>query len=722
MTNDDALIPSAGDDTYWANAPIDKLSSTVLTAANRYYSEISTRGLWRLWRQVYRSYFGLSEWGDQHEASLISFLGGDGELLSVRINHLRRLVRRQVTMATANPPGLNPKPTNSDFASQKQVPVARNVVDHYVREKHVVPILRDGLEAVRLFGEAYACVDWDHNAGPVVEETPIVHETQPLDDDGQPLTHEDGTPIMPGDPTGETRTVYEGDIVIGYETPVNIIRPTGCSGDMPWVIRRQMVNKWDLIAVYPEKKDAIINIARRTEDMGFSFLGADEYSPDTIAVYHFYHAPCPAVPGGRYALIASEDVQLTDGPLPYEEIPVYRMTAGDMIGTDTGYSEAWDMLALQAASDAAVSSLLTINDAFAIPNVAVEQGTDIASAALTGGMRRWDYPQGGKPPQVINLQEFPNGTFQLVEMFRGDMEAIANLNSSALGDPTSNVKSGAMAALLKSEAVEANSGLQQTFFNALEKVGTAIIRILKRYADAPRLIAIAGRDQQDGLLAFKKADIADIDRVVVHVGSSMLRTAEGRWALFEMGMGKGELTLADGIEMLETGSLPEKYQRTTGQKSLIRKENETLMMGPPVGMSPAVEGQQAAQGVIPLMTDDHPAHIVGHACILDSPAAREKPEVFNATMAHIMEHVTLMETMDPRIALILGIKMLPPPDAVQPPPEGQQEPPQGPQPQGEPTPPPGADGEQAPAAQPAQQAQQGRPAPQGRPMPQGGMQ
>lgn len=722
MNTDESLIQSSSDDTYWANKPIEELSTTVLGAANRYYAEISGRGLWRLWRQVYRSYFGLSEWGEEHAASLISFLGGDGEVLSVRINHLRRLVRRRVTMATASPPGLNPRPTNSDFASAKQVPVARNVVDYFVREKTVVPILRDGLEAVCLFGEAYACVDWDHNAGPVVSETPIVYETQPLDDSGAPLMNPDGTPVLPGDPTGEVKVAYQGDLVIGYETPISIIRPNGCNGAMPWVIRRQFVNKWDLIAVYPEKTDAILNIARRVEDMGFGFFSPEEQSPDTIAVYHFYHAPTPAVPGGRYALIASDDCFLTDGPLPYEEIPIYRMTAGDMIGTDTGYSDTWDMLAIQAACDSAVSSLLTINDAFAIPNVAVEQGTDIASSALTGGMRRWDYPAGGKPPQVINLQEFPNGTFQLVEMFRGDMEALANLNSSALGDPTSNVKSGAMAALLKSEAVEANSGLQQTFFNALERVGTAIIRILKRYADAPRLIAIAGRDQQDGLIEFKKEDIANIDRVIVNAGSSMLRTSEGRWALFEIGLGKGELTLADGIEMLETGAIPEKYQRTNGQKSLVRKENETLMMGPPVGPSPAVPGQQAAQGVIPLMTDDHPAHILGHACILDSPAAREKPEVFNATMAHIMEHVALMETMDPRIALILGIKMLPPPDAVQPMPEGQGEQQGGPQPQAEPQPPPGADGEPAQQAPQARQAQPARPAPQGRPAAQGGMQ
>lgn len=95
-----------------------------------------------------------------------------------------------------------------------------------------------------------------------------------------------------------------------------------------------------------------------------------------------------------------------------------------------------------------------------------------------------------------------------------------------------------------------------------------------------------------------------------------------------------------------------------------------------------LENEQLMEGVSQqaLLTDDHPMHILEHACVLNSPETRQNPQIVQAVLAHIQEHMDLGKSMDPMLANSLKqVSMFQPP----PPPPG------GPAPEGMPIPPAG---------------------------------
>jgi hypothetical protein len=70
-------------------------------------------------------------------------------------------------------------------------------------------------------------------------------------------------------------------------------------------------------------------------------------SSDDIAIYHFWHKKDATLPNGRYVICLEDGTVLFDGDLPYESIPVRRITTGDLMGTSFGYSPMFDLLVLQ---------------------------------------------------------------------------------------------------------------------------------------------------------------------------------------------------------------------------------------------------------------------------------------------------------------------------------------------------------------------------------------
>ena len=53
-------------------------------------------------------------------------------------------------------------------------------------------------------------------------------------------------------------------------------------------------------------------------------------------------------------------------------------------------------------------------------------------------------------------------------------------------------------------------------------------------------------------------------------------------------------------------------------------------------------------------------HIQEHKQLLDSPEARNNPELVMGVLAHIQEHINQMRTGDPDLFAILGMQNLPP--------------------------------------------------------------
>ena len=231
------------------------------------------------------------------------------------------------------------------------------------------------------------------------------------------------------------------------------------------------------------------------------------------------------MPDGRYILALSSDIILIDAPIPYREIPVYRIVPAEILGTPYGYTPMFDVYPLQEQLNASYSTVATNQNAFATQNVFVPRGADISVSSLEGGL---NIIEGNARPEPLNLTNTPAEVFTMIRETIQNMETLTGINSVTRGNPEYSLKSGTALAMVQSMALQFNAPIQQRYVRLLEDVGTGLINILKDYANTPKLVALVGRNKRPLLKEFTGQQIENISRVVVDIGNPLSKTIAGR--------------------------------------------------------------------------------------------------------------------------------------------------------------------------------------------------
>jgi len=142
------------------------------------------------------------------------------------------------------------------------------------------------------------------------------------------------------------------------------------------------------------------------------------------------------------------------------------------------------------------------------------------------------------------------------------------------------------------------------------------------------------------------------------MGNALQRTLAGRENIAKDWLQAGFIKNPDEyLQVYNTGKLEPIIEDKLSEMLLIRSENEMLADG----KKPLV-----------MVTDNHPAHIVGHNTVGQRPDRENlPPEVAQVTTEHIQEHIESYRTLDPILAQILGYPPPPPPPMPQEMPMGQ---------------------------------------------------
>lgn len=679
---------------YWAAAPNDEIVKKCQPRIDNYYDWMRSSGRYSLWSRVHRQYYaGVIEGGA---------LGTDGdqdELISMNVNDFRNLGRHLISMITAQRPHFEPKAVNADHKSQTQTILAQGILDYVLKEKNLENVAEECLEMSLLQGDAWIAADWDATAG----------REYSVDPDGQSITK-------------------TGDLVYRAYGPMDMVRDftKGREEEHTWYIARHWVNRYDLAARYPEHAEKIIGLPTKLDPIKRPrfvnmFVNLYRYDTEDVEVFDLYHDRTPALPDGRkvtFVLDAGDMPPLFDGPLPYDDLSLYRMTPAFMHGTSHGYSPLYDLLSLQEAENALWSTLASNISTFGVQNILVPLGSNL-DVNNFGGLKIIKYDPKAGPPQGLNLVQNSPDTYKLLELVTRAAETISGINSVARGNPESSLKSGAALALIQSQAIQFSVDLQKGWVRLLESTGTGTVRLYRRFAEAPQVAELTGAGNRGYLREFTRKDLDRISRVTVDLGNALQRTVAGRVQIAELLGQKGLLkTPEEYIQVLTTGRLEPVLEASQKEMLAIKAENEKLSEGasatppPPTGM-PTMSGPiPMGMGVTPTMpeipaviamiTDNHPAHIREHAAVVSSPESRETPAVVQATLQHIQQHVDLWQQMPPAMAMALQI---PPPPAL-PPPPGAPVPgpgPGGPPPQKTEAPPSGGAPEPPPSMAPQEQ-------------------
>jgi hypothetical protein len=416
-----------------------------------------------------------------------------------------------------------------------------------------------------------------------------------------------------------------------------------------WRIVREKRSRWELAALWPEHA-AKIKAVRSTDEYMIEYVfGFDDQaiSTDDVLVRHFYHARSPALPEGRYVGIVG-DIVLWDLPLPYEHVPVVELCPARYIGTAFGYSDSWDLCAINQMLDQLVSDIATNLSSFGRQVIVVDEGTDYDLDAIANGARVLTKTPSAAMPQAMQFATVPEFSATFVNYLHQRFQSVSGLNSVARGDPSANIKSGTMAALFHSIALEFQSGAQAAVDSHREKLANLILDVLKRYAEHPFVIEVAGADERPYLRSFTKQKLMGVRKVTLKTANPMMRSQAGRLELYGM-LSKipgAVKTPEQAIEIITSGQFKPVYKAARTALLRIGWENEEMLRG----VNPQV------------MSSDNPfKHIPEHLSVLDAPQSAQNKAVVAAVLGHILQHLEIYRSMDPTLAGILGFPAPPQP-------------------------------------------------------------
>jgi hypothetical protein len=606
--------------SYFASLPTEQVGEELVKRVKHYYHLLELNNHLPKIRRAYRMYYGL---GDAN-SSFIREGGEQGELLEIRINHLRSILNHILVLTTQNRPALKATAINSDYSSLADAKLGDSLLDYYFKTRNIEEILKDATELALITGKGYVTMRWNTQRG---EEYGVHPDTGAV--------------------------IYDGDVEAGAKSCLEVAhdifeeRPS-------WYIVRELRNKWDLAAQYPELADRIGALSNADDDASIHFNHYLVDDDDNIVPhYTFYHAKSPAMPQGRIVEFLDGDLVLMDGPLPYREPPVYSIAPGKIRGTQLGYSPGFDLLAINDALNELHSAILTNQSTFATNNIWVRPGSNVETAQLAGGL---NLIESDEKPEVINLGETRGETFKYAEILQKQMETLSGINDVLRGNPQASLESGSALALVASQALAYNSGLQASFGDLLKYVGNAIIYLLQDYASTPKVATIVGIANRSMLKEFTGENLKGIDRVVVEEVSAVSRTTAGRMQLAENLLNSGLITRPEEyLTLVETGSIEPLLQSRTTETMLVRQENEALRDG---------------DSIVAIMTDLHGDHIRGHKEVLADPEMRKDPELVMRVLNHIQEHMDLLRSADPALMAVLREQDIPAPAAPQGPIQG----------------------------------------------------
>ncbi len=655
----------ANPDVYWAaNPDAEKAVAEAINRRETYRKWLTETGRARRAASAWRTYYGMTPTGDGDTSQVIAS-GEQGELADLSVNQFASIVRQALVLITSDRPAFKSVATNTDYKSLSQAAFSDGVLEYYDRKLSVGDMEYQAAFRALLMSEGYVAATWDVTAGEVYGVDP-----------------ESGQPVREGD--CEFRVFGLFDVAFDG---------SGTSAEKrQWIEVRDRRNKWDLVALFSEKRTEILGASQGATYDSYAEmrLGAPlKDDGDLVDTYELYVKPSPAVPEGRLLIYLNSKCVLFDGPLPYDEVPVYGMTPDAIIGNPGGHSSAFDLLGLQQGVDMTATIATTNLQAGGVANYWVGDGADLSVRQISGGM---NVLTSRVKPEVLQGINMSPEVGKWAEQYVNWMQSMSGINSAVRGEPDKGMPAQGMA-FLQAAAIQFYSRLQASFQRMREQVRTANIKLLKRYANTKRVALIAGKANSYMRKEFSADDLSDIDRVVVESINPVMKTMQGKLMVADKLLEGGHIKPTQYLTLISTGRLEPMFEGEEANLLRIRQNKELLQEG--IGLPPIIDtgpdglpifGAAEGKSVKPLATDTHWLDIPEYLAVLAMPEARDDAKVVAAVTGVVQYQLALWQA-NPSWAAILGGPPAPMPGMMGPPPMGA--PPPGPT-SGTPPPPMGA--------------------------------
>lgn len=617
-------------DQYFLQLQGDEYLDSLCGKINAYRRYCNAAGLTAKWSCASRNYFGVSSDGSKTTQALTA-LGEDGGKIGGKVGEFRNLCQYQLVLTTNQRPAGMARAANTDSESLRSARIGTQLSEHLLAQKGWEDLFVKTGELGIVVDEGWFLLDWDAMAGEPVRPNP-----------------ETGTMIHEGDIFGK---VYAPWFMARDPYMQSLERP-------PWLIASSRENRWELIAQFPEHRDAILNAGtsgKLINSVLGSFFGDTmfaEYDSDYVFVHRLLAPPQKALEEGRLTLFVPDAV-LIDGPFPYKEMNAYPMMPASLFDLPFGYSSASDVLGIEQFTDALHSIIATNQLSFGGNVIVGPQGAGIEHTQLTDALAYIETaPQFADKIRVLELLRTAPEVFNYMQMMSQKKRQLMGLNDAVMGD-AENLKgaSGAFAALLASQAIQFNSGVQKAWYSLLCRAMTGAINILREYADTERVTKIAGRRNAQYMKEFKWSgkDLRGVSTVSFEQVNPLSQTTAGLLSIAQDLISNGMIkSPKQYITLLTTGNLQALIQDDVTDEDCILAENEQLLEEG--GFHKAVA------------TENHADHIRSHMSVVTPEAKQNNPQLVARAMEAIAEHMNLwmdLSMNNPGMLLATGQQVLP---------------------------------------------------------------
>lgn len=576
------------------------------------------------WRNVAAYYSTLIE--PTEYGSALGYTGEKGELVRLLIPKARTLIRQFAALATRQRYAFDVV-TDVNNSSPLQIARLGKAICQREIEEHQLDILAERIaENCAVKGMCWVSNTWDTSSGPIwARKGP-------------------NSAIFTGGTKVELHDLHETCFNWGMSDEKSL---------QHWTVKRRM-NRWDLIAEFPEMTDQIKNLPTvRSERMIFPVFNhlAVMDDEDHVLIREFYHRPSPALPQGRMLIYGDQNTVFYDDVNPYEGIPAVLFRFQPLDNTLLGYPLMSSMLPAQQMLDHEVSVISTNHSAFGTQSVLVPKGSDISVEDIKEGASFISYtPQnadGGGEPKPLQLTSTPAEFFTFIQSLNGMMDELSMINSTLRGAPPANVTSGAMAATLAAQALEFISSDTKGLTLGIERLMMMSIENYKRFADIQQVIDVVGEGNISSIERFKGESLQAIKKVKVRQGNPMMNTISGRLQLAEsilpLLQSGNYAAVQKYFSIIEGAPVETLFDVETSENSAVQQEIESLQRG---------------ENVFPIASQNHPLFIKEYQKLMYNPKVVIQGELTQTILSLMLTRLNMEMTMDPNLKAILrGLPM-----------------------------------------------------------------
>jgi hypothetical protein len=459
------------------------------------------------------------------------------------INHVRRIVRREMASIFSQKPRFEVVPSTTEDADLIAARAGEQIFDSYYDRKDLKAVLKSGGWWALVTGTGFYKCNWDPGA------------------------------VVPGQEE-------KGDICTEAITPFHLFVPDFRSEDLegqPFVIHATTKDPQWVMNVF-KKKVSSENVTNESilEDSFLGMMGTQSLSSSQVLVLEAWFKPGATnlLPeGGVVTIVGGKVAQVVD-KYPYEHgmFPFGRIV-NIPSGKFYGESVVTDLIPVQKELNRTRSQITEAKNLMAKPKLLAAKGSIDPSKVTSEPGQVVLYTPGFNPPTPLQMPELPGYVVEQVAQLRQDMDDLSGIHAVSSGQNPSQVTSATALSFLQEQDDTMLTDTTDSIESCIQKIGRMVLGYAAQYWSVGRMVKTTGTDGAFDAQVYKGSDLRGNTDLRVEAGSALPKSKAARLAFLSDMMKQGLIPPQDGLEMMELAGIEKIYDDVLADKRAAQREN-----------------------------------------------------------------------------------------------------------------------------------------------------